>query len=442
MKKLLFVLLILSSYHLEVKSQQAVSLTLDEVIQKTISNSPMLKKLSLNDQKNSYELQAFNSVMRPKVDLEAQLGFNPILPTQRIPDFINGNLDETIPVQFGTFQNHQATLGVSKILYSKGIAAGREALKKSFDLNGAQTKKAKEDLVFSITKLYFQVQSIKFQESNINNSIAQIEKLIELSKAREKSGLGLAIDTDRLRLNINNLTSQREIILAQEQSLVNIINVLTGLPFDTKINFITKEYKSKDFLPSIDPKVVKSSTLDLLDLQKEVIKAQIESTLASNKPTLATFGNLAGQMLGNGAGDLFKGDRYSIFFVFGVQFKMPIYDGKQTLHKSNSAKIDLLQVDEDKKNFIQGIEQQYLQAYQSYFSNLKQLQIQKESVVLAQKIYDLTQDRYAQGITPLIDVIDAQKNLADAKNMIDITNQNITLNKVDLTYFEGNILDL
>jgi outer membrane protein TolC len=440
MKNYSIILIYLIYFVNQTYSQDILSLSLEDVVQKSITNSPNLKKLGLNDQKNVSELSAFNSALKPKVDFETQFGFNPVLPTQRIPDFISGDFTKTIPVQFGTFQNHQATLTASQVLYSKALSAGKLALMKSFELNEFQSNRAKEDLVYNMTKIYFQVQNLKYQTQTVNNSINQLDKLIELSQARESSGLGLAIDTDRLRLNRNNLSAQKEIIASQEQSLVDVINVLTGQPFGTKINFTTQEYNNLDFPTNLNTNELKSSTLDLLDKQKEVIKAQIESTLASNKPTIAGFGTLGGQMLGNGLQDLFKGDRYAYFLTFGVQVKIPIYDGKQSFHKSNSAKIDLLQIDEDKRNYIQGVEQQYLSAYQSYYSNLKQLENQSESVLLAQKIYNLTQDRYAQGITPLIDVIDAQKSLADAENNVQSTKLMIILNKINLTYFKGNIL--
>ena len=439
MKKEFNIIICLLLINVYLVGQIPVSLTLEEVIQKSVANSPNLKKIGLNDQKNQNELLAFNTNMKPKVDFETQLGFNPVLPTQRIPDFISGDFTKTIPVQFGTFQNHQATLTASQVIYSKAIAAGKEALMKSFELNEFQSKKAKEDLIYNMTKIYFQVQNLKYQEETVLNSINQLEKLIELSQAREKSGLGLGIDTDRLKLNRNNLLSQREIIQSQEQSLVDIINVLIGQPFGTKIKFITKDYRNLDFTPNLNIADYKSTTLDLLDKQKEVIKTQIEATLASNKPTIAGFGTLGGQMLGNGIPDLFKSDRYAYFLAFGLQVKVPIYDGKKNTYKANSSKIDLLQVDEDKRLYIQGVEQQYLSAYQSYYANLKQLENQKESVELARKIYNLTQDRYAQGITPLIDVIDAQKSLADAENNVQSTQLLILINKIDLTYFQGKI---
>nr|HMP30957.1 TolC family protein [Saprospiraceae bacterium] len=241
MKKEFNIIICLLLINVYLVGQISVSLTLEEVIQKSVANSPNLKKIGLNDQKNQNELLAFNTNMKPKVDFETQLGFNPVLPTQRIPDFISGDFTKTIPVQFGTFQNHQATLTASQVIYSKAIAAGKEALMKSFELNEFQSKKAKEDLIYNMTKIYFQVQNLKYQEETVLNSINQLEKLIELSQAREKSGLGLGIDTDRLKLNRNNLLSQREIIQSQEQSLVDIINVLIGQPFGTKINFITKD---------------------------------------------------------------------------------------------------------------------------------------------------------------------------------------------------------
>jgi outer membrane protein len=440
MNRFFIILTIFSLLNTMLVGQGELSLSLDDAIKKAIENSPNLRKLGLNNQKNSSELHAFNGIKKPKVDFETQFGFNPVLPTQRIPDFINGDFTKTIPVQFGTFQNHQATLTASQILYSKAISAGKQALLKSFELNELQTKKAKEDLVFNVTKLYFQVQSLKYQVKTIDNSIVQLDKLYDVSMARQKAGLGLSIDADRIRLNINNLKAQKEILSTQEQSLSDIINVLTNTPNGTKLNYTTSEYETSEFGKNLNVNGLQSSTLDLLDLQKEVVKAQIESTLTANKPTIAAFGTLGGQMLGNGIPDLFKGDRYAYFLTFGVQVKVPIYDGKQNFHKANSLRTDILQADEDKKNYIQGLEQQYLNAYQSYFSNLKQLETLKESVELADRIYKLTEDRYAQGIVPLTDVIDAQKNVADAKNNVDATNLMILLNKIDLNYFTGNII--
>ena len=422
---------------------EQIELSLDEAVKKAIIASPDVRKLALADQKNDYELKSFRSAFLPQVSGQLQLNFNPVLPTQRIPDFFGGDLTKTIPVQFGTFQSHQATVSVNQVIYSKALQTGSDVLKKTFELNSINQQMKNEELTNSIAKLYFQTQGLQFQIKNVQANIDNLQKLVEVSKARQEVGLGLGIDTDRIQINLNNLKSQIEILKSQEQSLMDIINILTGQKKGTKLTLTTTDLEEYDGASAyLDADRVKNRTLDLLDKQKEVLSAQINSNLAQNGPTLAAFAQMGGQIQGDKLDIFIKKDNYAFFGGFGLQLNVPIYNGKKYQNKVKSIELEMMQIDEDKNLLKQGLEQQYVNAFQTLYSNKQQKNSQDENVALAQRTYAITQDRYNQGVAPLTDLMDAQKSLIEAQNMALLTDLQIKLAQIDLLNIEGNIQEI
>ena len=349
MKQSVTILLLLFSFLNLLAQGGQIELTLDEAVKKAITASPDVRKLALADQKNDYELKSFRSAFLPQVSGQLQLNFNPVLPTQRIPDFFGGDLTKTIPVQFGTFQSHQATVSVNQVIYSKALQTGSDVLKKTFELNAINQQMKNEELTNSIAKLYFQTQGLQYQIKNVQANIDNLKKLGEVSKARQEVGLGLGIDTDRIQINLNNLQSQIEILKSQEQSLMDIINILTGQKAGTKLTLTTTELEAYDGTAAyLDSDKVKNRTIDLLDKQKEVLSAQITSNLAQNGPTLAAFAQMGGQIQGDKLDIFIKKENYAFFGGFGLQLNVPIYNGKKYQNKVKSIEMELLQIDEDK----------------------------------------------------------------------------------------------
>lgn len=437
-----FLILILWCFGIALFAQGNQDLTLSDAIQKAIKNSPEIAKLKYNDAKNAAELASFNTIGRPQVNGELSLGFNPVLPTQQIPDFITPDFDKTIPVQFGTFQNHQATVSANQVLYSAAVKTGREVLKKSFEFNEINSLQAKENLAYEVAKLYFQIQSVQLQTTTIDANIKQLNALLNLATGRQNAGLGLGIDVDRIKVNINNLNAQKDIINGNAVALIDVLNIIIGNEIGTPIALVTKDIDVATVDNKLNLSAVNSSTLTILSKQKELTKLQIEAALAENKPTIAAFAQIGGQMQGTGPGDLFKLDRYSYFGGFGLNLKMPIYNGKKNQYKAQSIEYGLLQIDQDKRAVEMGLKQQYSNAYQGYATAQRNLRSQEENIALAKKVYAFAQDRYNQGVAPLTEVIDAQKSVTEAENMIAITDIQAKLSLVEISKIVGNILNI
>ena len=151
---------------------------------------------------------------------------------------------------------------------------------------------------------------------------------------------------------------------------------------------------------------------------------------------------MGGQIQGNKLDIFIKKDNYAFFGGFGLQLNVPIYNGKKYQNKVKSIELEMMQIDEDKNLLKQGLEQQYVNAFQTLYSNKQQKNSQDENVALAQRTYAITQDRYNQGVAPLTDLMDAQKSLIEAQNMALLTDLQIKLAQIDLLNIEGNIQEI
>lgn len=419
------------------------SLTLKDAISKAVQNSPALQKQLLELQKNDWALKEFKSQYLPTVNGSLQLTFNPALPVQQIPNFFGGNPDETIGVRFGTFQSHQALISIGQLIYSKSYQVGKETVSRTRGIAELSQEQVRENVAYQTAKLYYQVQLLQSQKENLKANQSQLESLLKVSVARERNGLGLKIDTDRITVNKNNLDITMQNLLLQEQQLVDLLHILMGSEPGTPLQLTDMVNTAPQVtVPEFKTDYASSSTIRLLAKQRELTAMGIDQIRAGNYPTVSAFGQLGGLFQGDGFDDFSDKNRWSYNLALGLQVKVPIYNGGIVAKQVEQKKIELQQIEQDRRSAEIGLKQQFVSARTTLANNINRIKPLEENRALAERVSKLTDSRYQEGLANLTEVVDAQKSLTEARNNLAEAWLQIQLAQIDLIQADGKILEL
>ena len=111
-----------------------------------------------------------------------------------------------------------------------------------------------------------------------------------------------------------------------------------------------------------------------------------------------------------------KNYTWSDLASIGLSVKVPIFTGGSTKAKINQAEIDLLDIQEQMNDTKLGLDLEYQNAKSQIENTLKSVDIQRENVLLAEKVLSNTQSNYQHGLATLTEIIDSENALTDARN--------------------------
>jgi outer membrane protein len=105
---------------------------------------------------------------------------------------------------------------------------------------------------------------------------------------------------------------------------------------------------------------------------------------------------------------------YSSSFM-GISLNMPIFDGFRKQSLIQQSKIDLQKLDNDRKNLENALTMETFQAQTNYETSVKQIDIRKGNMKLAEDIYRSVNLKYKNGVGSAFELTQAETDLKTAQ---------------------------
>jgi outer membrane protein TolC len=106
--------------------------------------------------------------------------------------------------------------------------------------------------------------------------------------------------------------------------------------------------------------------------------------------------------------------RDSQWFV-GINASLPLFRGGEIWHSAEQTKIDIMNLEQQKKNLIQLIEVSVRATVRDLALSVANLDLSKQSADFAVKSYEMVQDAYSKGAVSIVELTDAQTNTLNAE---------------------------
>lgn len=370
----------------------------------------------------------------PKITANADYKYFMELPTQLMPmNALNPQAPEGQfrDLQFGVPHNINANVQLALPLYNPQVYGAIENTKIANELTHLQFQKSEEQVLYDITTLYYNAQILKHQLDFLESNMLNTQKLLKNMELLKKQLLAKGTDVSKVKLQTEQLNTQRENVHNKYISILNALKLNIGIPLERNITVVSEIEQRA---------LTKNNVENILDLkiiqtQNKLLNSEL-STL--NKSRFLPSLNLIASYGTTGFGydktpnDFLK--FYPIGFA-GLQLTYPLFNGTVTQRKINQKKLEIsnneLQAqligDKNKMETENALRQRTI-AQQTVINTENQ-------ITLAQSIYEQTILQQKQGTATLTDVLLADNALREAQQnylsaVIDYLKADLELKKL------------
>ncbi|MBS1539572.1 MAG: TolC family protein [Bacteroidetes bacterium] len=409
--KLIFTLLIVFGWN-TVQAQEVWTLKqcIDtaQVYNKTLQINR--NNISISEQRKK-EAQA-NLI--PKVTANADYKYFMELPTQLMPmNALNPQAPEGQfrNLQFGVPHNINANVQLAMPLYNPQVYGAIENTKIANELTELQFQKSEEQVLYDITTLYYNAQILKHQIDFLDTNLINTQKLLKNMELLKEQLLAKGTDVSKVKLQAEQLTTQRENVNNKYISILNALKLNIGISLERNVT-INAEIEQQPLLENNTANIL---DLKIIQTQNKLLNSEL-STL--NKSRFLPSLNLIASYGTTGFGydktpnDFLK--FYPVSFA-GLQLSYPLFNGTVTQRKINQKKLEISNNELQSKLISEKNTMEIENAVRQ--RNIAQSTITntENQIILAKDIYEKTVLQQKQGTATLTDVLLADNALREAQ---------------------------
>jgi outer membrane protein TolC len=312
--------------------------------------------------------------------------------------------------------NASASLDVSQILFDGQVFIGLKARSTALDLASKTAEVTQEQIKANVYKIYYQLVVGKKQVGAIDANIERFQKLLHDVKEIYKNGFAERLDIDKVQVQLNNLTTEKEKIEnriaagnAGLKFLMNMPQKEVLLLTDTISETTLKENVLAD---TIDYNQRKE--LQVLTLAQKLSEYNVQRYKLSKLPSVVAFASYQKNAQRQKFDFFNKGDWFTTSLV-GLKVAVPIFDGNARKAKMAKAQIEVDRVKNNIELLKQSIDYDVNTSKLNMTSALLTIDVQKQNMVLAEKVYNTTKKKYEQGLGSNQEIYNAQAELKVAQ---------------------------
>lgn len=391
------------------------TLTLEECLRIGIENNLSLASSRNELRKAKHQLSENRAKLLPQINAVAGFNdnFNP--PVSVTDGSAYGNpYNVTKTLQY----NASAGLQLQMPLYNQTVYTAIDIARTMNELNRLSYEKAREDLVLQISKMYYLGQNTVEQLALIQENRVRLQELRDITQAFFDNGMAMEVDVKRVNINLENLQVQYDNAKSMLVQQLNLLKYVMDYPAEEEIA-----------LTPVNPEQVESVSLtglrsdlyelQLLESQKKLAGQQKDLIRQGYLPSLSLTGSWMYSAYTDKARHWFHSGPSNHWYPssgLGLTLRVPIFDGLDKRARIRKAQIDEENARLNYENMRKNMETQYLNATNDLMNNQRNFQKQKDNYLLAEEVYQVTTDRYREGIASMTEVLQDEMRMSEAQN--------------------------
>ncbi|SEP09239.1 TolC family protein [Niastella yeongjuensis] len=411
------VLLLAGFLHGSAKSQ-TTSITIRSAIDMALANNYTLKADSLNNQVARDKVSIAKADFLPQVNFYNKMEYNAALPSQMLPGNVIGQPEkDLIPVQFGT-----------RYVMGSGIEATQNIIKRSSRLQVAaaelntgitQTRHLlnREDLVYQVATGYYDLLATTEKINTTKKDYSNIREIEQIAKTQFESGVLKRIDFESLQINAANIQSQLDQLQTTYNQQLAYFKYLLGLPTNAVVSINNDITRIPGLMQNGGTRLWEREDVHLYRQLIESKELEVKTIKAERMPAVNAFFRFNYQSQFNQPGDAIKSDYGFKSSTVGINTSIPLFDGYRRRNRMHVAKVELQQLQFQNEQQQQLASTEWVSASETLNNDRQQVLITRENLVLAEKVYTSRKALYSEGVTTLIELLDAERELSQSRNL-------------------------
>ena len=427
--------------------------SLKECLDYAVEHNDKLQKDKLSMESAVQSKREIVGALLPQINAFSGLNYNIQKTTIAMPNFVNAmmppamqdpNAPKYMTVTMGMDYGANWGGSISQQIVNFSLFNALNIADLSGEMTEIGAKINTEDVIAQTAGLYYSIQVLTYAVELFDESIALMDRTLQMLEVNKASGLMRPVDIKQLRVNKINLETEKLSMIQAIDIQKNLLKLQMGFPMEEKIELppiniknmeeeiLTNALTAFDMSSQLSFKMFKSRQ-KMLDLQ---YKAAVYETL----PMLSLSANYAMNYMG----DDFKGETFHKFPVSAISLnlRVPIFTGLSKTAGIKKAEIERQKSLRDERSLSQSLAMAYGNAMMSLEQSRKTMDSQKRNKEMAQEVFDVIENNYKEGISSLSDLLNAnsalirsQMNYVNALNgcmkaYIDLKKSNGTISEI------------
>ena len=341
------------------------------------------------------------------------------------------------------------TLHVDYLVFDFGGRGGAiDIAKANLLIANLEFNNTHRQLIFKVSSAYFRLLNAKGQREAAEVNLKNAQAIEDDAKSRLENGL--ATRPDVLEATAARAQSDYDLqaAIGTEDIAQGDLATSMGLPAETK-------FQVQDIHELVTPTAMADSVDEEMDrafAQRPELKQQIarvrsaEGALKQARsayvPTVDFSGD-GGLARGYGQQDLYPGHyAQGEYWNVRLQMKWTLFDGTRREHEAAEAKAEKRAAEASIDALRDQIGDEVWTAYSNMKTALRQQQAAAALFIASDQSYQAARESYGYGVRSQLDVISAQKTLAQAQSEDVLARTRLFLQVADLAFRTGDLIQL
>jgi outer membrane protein TolC len=348
----------------------------------------------------------------PQLKLAADYRYYAELPYQLLPlSVFNGPEGQFKEAQFGVPHNASVGLSFSLPLFNPSRKAMSDVASAGSEVAGLQTLQSGDQLFYDLSVHYFNAQVLRNQLAFADSNLANSRKLLRVVSQLREQGLARQIDVDQARLQMEQVSTQRDLAEGSYRQIINTIRWLAGIEQDTPLE--------AELQPEFDNPIPESdeSSLErkIADARIRMVRAEWDALKRTRLPNVVATAQL------NGVGLGYTGEPESFWKSYlhaygGIQLQWPIYQGGRTNYQERQKYLEMENVLLERDMLSDKLSMQRTNIIIQMDSRRKAAGLALDRITQGQAVYEQMLALQAQGMASVPDVLQADNALREMQH--------------------------
>lgn len=280
----------------------------------------------------------------------------------------------------------------------------------AYERSSKQLKREELNLVYNVTSVFFNMISVQKSEEIARMNLDRQKEAYTIAKNKFDAGLIREVDALQMEVDLAEAQNNYDMAIINQSSTLNTFKELIGLELTDSVSLSSElTYKVVIVDPQKAVKLAMQNRLEIreneiqIELSKMNIKRQkaegmikgdltayFEKIGVSNQSLNTSFSSSVNNSLQD-----FKNRPQN--FGVGFNITIPILDWGENRALVNAAKAQLQQNVYRQEETKRSIEREVLNLVENLNSSLKRLQLLEKNVLVAEKSFSITRQRFSDG---------------------------------------------
>jgi outer membrane protein len=374
---------------------------------------------------------AYLAARLPQITFAGDYKYNAIIPGQVVPAaFFGGPPGTFSTVQFGVPYVLSNNVQLTQILFNTQLNYGLAALRVNNQIVDIQMRLTEQEVRHQIASTYFNLQAVNRQLTFVGGNITNMDKLIRNMQAMVAQQMMLQTDVDKLTINRLSLQNTEQTLKATKTQLEGLLRILVGMNADAPVTLAQDALVEKSIL--VDLKEVSYPELELIKTQQMMNNEERKGNNMAYLPNLSFYGTY-NYSLNMKPQDNFRVGIEGAFL--GLRLDWKLFDGLEKVHKQTANKFNAEKLNNQLELTQQQLELRSSNALKQIDIQSNSLNIAQEQLKLAENIYGQTAAKFEQGVASSNDLITADNALQQAQTTVVASY--IQLRQAELDYLKS-----